>query len=81
MAKGIICDRCGAVITEYSEAKSIVIMRYCGIKEVSSNGTISHDLCNDCTETVMQYINNQVDMVIFKDKEAADGQNQDGCNV
>lgn len=81
MAKGIICDRCGAVITEYGKARSIEIMPYCGIKTVNQSMTIKYDLCKDCTETVMQYIDNQVEMVIFKDKEAADGQNSDGCNV
>lgn len=72
MSKGIICDRCGAVITEYGKARSIEIMPYCGIKAVNQSMTISYDLCADCTETVMQYIDNQVEMVIFKGKEAAD---------
>lgn len=71
MAKGIICDRCGAVITEYGKAKSIEIMPYCGIKAVNQSMTISYDLCKDCTETVMQYINNEVEMVLFKNEEAA----------
>lgn len=75
MAKGIICDRCGAVITKYGEARSIEIMPYVGIKAVNQSMTISRDLCADCTETVMQYIDNQVDMVIFNDKEAADDRN------
>ena len=72
MAKGIICDRCGAVIKEYGKARSIEIMPYCGIKAVNQSMTISYDLCADCTETLMQYINNEVQMVLYKDKEAAD---------
>lgn len=77
MAKGIICDRCGAVIKEYGKARSIEIMPYCGIKAVNQSKTISYDLCADCTETVMQYIDNQVEMVLFKGKEAADEQSED----
>ena len=73
MAKGIICDRCGAVIKEYDKARSIEITPYCGIRAVNQNMTISYDLCVDCTETVMQYIYNQVEMVLFKGKEVADG--------
>ena len=72
MAKGIICDRCGAVITEYGKAKSIEIMSYCGIKAVNQSSSISFDLCKDCTDTVIQYINNEVKMILFNDKEAAD---------
>ena len=72
MAKGIICDRCGAVITEYGKAKSIEIMPYCGIKAVNQSKSISFDLCKDCTDTVIQYIKNEVKMILFNDKEAAD---------
>ena len=76
MAKGIICDRCGAVITEYGKARSIEIMPYCGIKAVNQSKTISYDLCKDCTETIMQYVNNEVQMVLFTNKEAADDRGQ-----
>lgn len=76
MAKGIICDRCGAVITEYGNARKIEIMPYCGINAIYQSRVKRFDLCKDCTETVMQYIDNQVEMVIFKGKEAAD-ENQD----
>lgn len=73
MAKGIICDRCGAVITEYGKAKSIEIMPYIGIKAVNQSSSISFDLCKDCTDTVIQYIKNEVEMILFNDKkEAAD---------
>lgn len=72
MAKGIICDRCGAVITAYGEARSIDIMPYCGIKTVNQSNNISYDLCKDCTETIMQYIDNKVEMVVFKGSEVAD---------
>lgn len=74
MAKGIICDRCGAVIKEYGKAKSIEIMPYCGIKAINQSQSISFDLCKDCTDTVIQYIKNEVEMILFNDKEAADGQ-------
>ena len=76
MAKGIICDRCGAVITEYGKARSIEIMPYCGIKTVNQSSAISYDLCKDCTETVLQYIDNQVEMVLFTNKEAEDDRGQ-----
>lgn len=73
MAKGIICDRCGAVITEYGKAKSVEIMPYCGIKAINQSQSISFDLCKDCTDTVIQYIKNEVEMILFNDKkEAAD---------
>ncbi len=72
MAKGIICDRCGAVITEYGKARSIEIMPYCGIKAVNQSKSISFDLCKDCTDTVIQYIKNEVKMILFNDKEATD---------
>lgn len=47
-------------------------MPYCGIKALNQSSVTSFDLCKDCTETVLQYIDNQVEMVIFKGKEAAD---------
>ena len=72
MAKGIICDRCGAVITEYGKARSIEIMSDCGIKAVNQSRTISFDLCKDCTDTVIQYVKNEVNMILFNDKEATD---------
>ena len=73
MGKGIICDRCGTVITEYGIAKSIEIMPYCGIKDTNPSQYISFDLCKDCTDTVIQYIKNEVEMILFNDKkEAAD---------
>lgn len=76
MAKGLICDRCGAVITRYSQMNEINITPYVGIRAVSASLCKSFDLCKDCTETLMQYINNEVDMVIFSNKEAADDQTE-----
>ena len=74
MAKGLICDRCGKVTTHYGDINEIAITPYCGIKAVSSSASRSIDLCKDCTNTVMQYINGEVDMVIFNDRRAADDQ-------
>ena len=71
MAKGIICDRCGAVITEYGKAKKIEIMPYCGINAVNQSKVAGFDLCIDCTDTVIQYIKNEVKMVLFNDKEGS----------
>lgn len=68
MAKGLICDRCGQVFTEYGKMNSFDIMPYCGIKATNQSKVISFDLCKDCTETVIQYINNEVQMVLYKDK-------------
>lgn len=70
MAKGLICDRCGAVITQYSQMNKIDILPYVGIKTVNQSKCKSVDLCKDCTETVMQYINGDVQMVIFNDSKA-----------
>lgn len=71
MAKGLICDRCGAVITQYSQMNEIDILPYVGVKAVNQSKCKSVDLCKDCTKTLMQYINNEVQMVLFKDKGAA----------
>lgn len=74
MASGVICDRCGAVIQEFDtvQANQIKIYPYVDAYTVSRSDVKKWDLCKDCTETVMQYINNQVDMVIFKNEGAAD---------
>lgn len=72
MAKGLICDRCGQVFTEYRKMNDFEIFPYSGIKTVNQSKVISYDLCKDCTETVIQYINNEVQMVLFTDKETPD---------
>lgn len=72
MSRAMICDRCGAVIIKYGQMNEIQVTPYCGITAVSSSMAKRADLCKDCTETLMQYINNEVDMVIFNDREAAD---------
>ena len=79
MAKGLICDRCGKVITKFGNMNEITITPYCGIRAISTSMSKSIDLCKECTETLMQYINNEVDMVIFSNKEAADDQT-DNCH-
>lgn len=72
MAKGLICDRCGAVSTEFKNMTQIKAAPYNG-NLLTADSKVKHfDLCKDCTETLMQYINNEVDMVIFNDREAAD---------
>lgn len=78
MSQGLVCDRCGALITNnVSEMNEIKISPHCGFSSVSESKSKYFDLCKDCTETVMQYINNDVYMVIFNDSkvtnEADDG--------
>ena len=76
MAKGLICDRCGTVTTHYGDMNEIAITPYCGIKAVSSSASRFIDLCKDCTNTVMQYINGEVNMAI-RDKEECVDEQQD----
>lgn len=76
MAKGLICDRCGAVTTQYGQMNAIEILPYVGVKAVNQSKSKSVDLCKECTETLMQYINNEVDMVIFNDRRAEDDQTE-----
>lgn len=78
MSQGLVCDRCGALITnDASEMNEIKISPYDGFLSVSESKSKYFDLCKDCTETVMQYIDNQVQMVLFNDSktsnEADDG--------
>ena len=71
MSKGLVCDRCGALITNNkSEMNEIRISPYCGFSCISASQSKYFDLCKDCTETVMQYVNNDVQMVIFNDSKA-----------
>lgn len=68
MSKGLICDRCEAVITNYGDMNRVRITPYKDAQYVSASSVRRIDLCKDCTETVMQYINNEVYMVISLDK-------------
>ena len=76
MAKGLICDRCGAVIMckGFGQVSQIEITPHIGLETLSAVMGKSYDLCKECTETLMQYLNNEVDMIIFSNKEAADDQ-------
>ena len=74
MSKGLICDRCGAVSTEFKSMTQIKASPYNGNLLTVDSKTKHFDLCKDCTETLMQYINNEVDMIIFNDGRAADDQ-------
>ena len=78
MARGLICDRCGVVIRDkdFGQASKIEITPNVGLEAVVVFSSKSFDLCKECTETLMQYINNEVDMVIFSNKEAADDQTE-----
>ena len=72
MSKAMVCDRCGQVVHKAGQIWEITIAPYV-VGTVSASGSIKRlDLCKDCTETVMQYINNEVQMVLYKDREAAD---------
>lgn len=70
MAKVLKCDRCGTVVTRCGNMNEIKITPYIGITTLAMSSNKWCDLCKDCTETLMQYINNEVDMIIFKDSEA-----------
>lgn len=75
MARGLICDRCGAVYesTNVHNMNEIKITPYRkDVRLTAESKADYYDLCKDCTETLMQYVNNEVDMVIFNNKEAAD---------
>lgn len=70
MSKGLICDRCGAVITKFGDMNEINITPYFNAVFISDMKSKHYDLCKDCTETVMQYINGDVQMVLFNDSKA-----------
>lgn len=70
MSKAMVCDRCGQVVRKAGQMREITIAPYVGIVTVATSNIKRIDLCQDCTETVMQYINNEVQMVLYKDKEA-----------
>ena len=72
MSKAMVCDRCGQVVHKAGQMREITIAPYVGMGTVADSGIKRLDLCQDCTETVMQYINNEVQMVLYKDREAAD---------
>lgn len=72
MSKGLICDRCGAVNTTFKDMNNITITPYNGNMLKADGKSKRYDLCKDCTETVMQYINNEVQMVIFNDRKTPD---------
>lgn len=71
MARGLICDRCGALITNnVSEMNMIKISPHFGFLGLSESQSKYFDLCKDCTKTVIQYINGDVQMVLFNDSKA-----------
>ena len=72
MGKALICDRCNKVIRKYGEMNHIEIKKYIGVAVVNELDTISIDLCQECTETVLQYVNNKVQMVLYSPKEDHD---------
>lgn len=72
MSKGLICDRCGEVVKVPSLMNQIEICPYVSMRSVSAINVKTADLCEDCTETIRQYILNEVQMVLYKDREAAD---------
>lgn len=71
MSKALLCERCGKVVTKASEMNRMDIAPYVSMRAVSCSNVKGCDLCLECTETVWQYINNEVQMVLFKDKGAA----------
>lgn len=78
MSKGLICDRCGDVIRskDFGQVNKIEITPHVGLEAVAASRRKCFDLCKECTETFMQYINNEVDMVIFNDGRAEDDQTE-----
>lgn len=69
MGKALICDRCNKVIRKYGDMNNIKINKYIGVSVVNELELISVDLCKECTETVLQYVNNEVKMVLYSPKE------------
>ena len=74
MSLRLICNKCGAVIEKCGDVNEIKITPYitpiCTVETKSK----TFDLCKDCTETFMQYINNNVQMLIFNDSETQTGE-------
>lgn len=71
MSRGLICDRCGEVVKVPSLMNQIEICPYISMRSVSASETKTYDLCLDCTGTLIQYVNNEVQMVLYTGKEAA----------
>lgn len=71
MSKAILCDRCGKAIQKAGQMFEINVAPYVSMRAVSGSNVKTADLCEDCTETIRQYILNEVQMIVFKDKEAA----------
>lgn len=69
MSKAMVCDRCGQVVHKADRMCQINIAPYVNMRAVSVSDVETYDLCQDCTETMMQYINNEGQMVLYKDKE------------
>ncbi len=78
MAK-LICDRCGAVYegTNVHNMNEIKITPYRKDARLTAESQTAYcDLCKDCTETLMQYLNNKVDMIVYNVRRAADDQTE-----
>lgn len=71
MSKAILCDRCGKAIQKAGQMFEINVAPYVSMRVVSSSNVETADLCEDCTKTLKQYINNEVQMVLYKGREAA----------
>lgn len=71
MSRAILCDRCGKAVQKAGQMFEINVAPYVSMRAVSASNVETADLCEDCTKTLKQYINNEVQMIVFKDKEAA----------
>lgn len=71
MSKAILCDRCGKAIQKAGQMFEINVAPYVSMRAVSASNVETADLCENCTKTLKQYINNEVQMVLYKGREAA----------
>lgn len=52
MAKALVCDKCGKVITEFGKMKRIEITSYVSV-QAYSNTSVTLDLCEDCSKHLL----------------------------
>ena len=62
MSKAFCCDRCGKLYKEEEKGRSIIL---------SERPLLLNDLCKDCSNELMQWLDNEVYFIGHKE-EAAD---------
>lgn len=63
MSKAFCCDRCGKLFKEEEKGESII---------VSKTPLLSNDLCKECSNELIQWLDNKVYFIGYKE-EAEDG--------